>query len=51
MPISTAPNALAYATGRVSVGQMVKAGIIFDVIGFFLILGALRIVCPLFGWA
>ncbi|MDQ3336745.1 MAG: SLC13 family permease [Myxococcota bacterium] len=51
MPISTAPNALAYATGRVSVGQMVKSGIIFDVIGFFLILGALRIVCPLFGWA
>lgn len=51
MPISTAPNALAYATGRVSVVQMVKAGIIFDVIGFFLIVGALRIVCPLMGWA
>ncbi len=51
MPISTAPNALAYATGRVSVVQMVKAGIIFDVIGFFLIVGALRITCPLLGWA
>lgn len=51
MPISTAPNALAYATGRVTVTQMVKAGIWFDVIGFFLIVGALRIVCPLLGWA
>jgi sodium-dependent dicarboxylate transporter 2/3/5 len=50
MPISTAPNALAYATGRVTVGQMVKTGIVFDVIGFFLIVGALRIICPLMGW-
>jgi sodium-dependent dicarboxylate transporter 2/3/5 len=51
MPISTAPNALAYATGRVTVGQMVKTGIVFDVVGFVLIWSALRIVCPLFGWA
>jgi sodium-dependent dicarboxylate transporter 2/3/5 len=50
MPISTAPNALAYATGRVTVGQMLKSGIIFDVIGFVLIFGALRIMCPLLGW-
>lgn len=51
MPISTAPNALAYATGRVSIGEMVRAGIVFDVIGFLLILAALRITCPLLGWA
>jgi sodium-dependent dicarboxylate transporter 2/3/5 len=51
MPISTAPNALAYATGRVTVGQMLRAGIVFDVIGFVLILAALRIMCPLLGWA
>jgi solute carrier family 13 (sodium-dependent dicarboxylate transporter), member 2/3/5 len=51
MPISTAPNALAYATGRVTVGQMLKTGIIFDVIGFVLIVAALRIMCPLLGWA
>ncbi len=50
MPISTAPNAIAYATGRVTVFQMVKTGIIFDVLGFGLILLALRIMCPLFGW-
>ena len=51
LPISTAPNALAYATGRVTVGQMVRNGIIFDVIGFVLIVATLRIMCPLFGWA
>ena len=51
MPISTAPNALAYATGRVTVTQMVKIGIVFDLVGFFLIVGALRVLCPLFGWA
>jgi sodium-dependent dicarboxylate transporter 2/3/5 len=51
MPISTGPNALAYATGRVTVWQMVKAGIVFDVVGFFLIVGALRIACPLLGWS
>ncbi|HEY5944150.1 MAG TPA: DASS family sodium-coupled anion symporter [Kofleriaceae bacterium] len=51
MPISTAPNALAYATGRVTVGQMLRTGIVFDVIGFVLIVAALRIMCPLFGWA
>ena len=50
MPISTAPNALAYATGRVSVGQMLKIGIVFDVIGFVIIVAALRVMCPLFGW-
>lgn len=51
MPISTGPNAMAYATGRVTVGQMVKLGIVFDGVGFVLIVGTLRILCPLLGWA
>ncbi|MEZ4364876.1 MAG: SLC13 family permease [Kofleriaceae bacterium] len=51
MPISTAPNALAYATGRVRVGEMVRTGIVFDLLGLVLIVGALRVLCPLFGWA
>lgn len=51
MPISTAPNALAYATGRVTVPQMARAGIVFDVLGFVLIVTALWLVCPLLGWA
>ena len=47
---SDGENALAYATGRVAVAQMVKTGIVFDVIGFLLIVGALRLLCPLMGW-
>lgn len=50
MPISTAPNALAFATGKVRISQMMKNGIIFDVLGYVLILAALRILCPLLGW-
>lgn len=50
MPISTAPNALAYATGKVKMATMMAGGIVFDVIGFVLILGGLRLLCPLFGW-
>lgn len=37
MPISTAPNAMAYATGAVSTRQMASAGIVFDVIGYAIV--------------
>lgn len=50
MPISTAPNALAYATGKIKMSRMMGAGVIFDVIGFAIILGGLRVLCPLLGW-
>ena len=36
-PISTAPNAMAYATGAVSVRQMASAGVVFDVIGYVVV--------------
>jgi solute carrier family 13 (sodium-dependent dicarboxylate transporter), member 2/3/5 len=51
LPISTAPNAMAYATGQVRVIQMVRAGIVFDLVGFVVIVGGLRILCPLLGLA
>ena len=41
---------MAYGTGKVTIGQMVRAGVAFDVLGFLLIVGGLWIVCPLFGW-
>ncbi len=50
MPISTAPNALAYGTGRVTMGQMMRAGIIFDVVGFVVVWLGLRVALTLFGW-
>jgi sodium-dependent dicarboxylate transporter 2/3/5 len=49
LPISTAPNALAYGTGHVTVRQMASAGIVFDVIGYLAILVGLRLLCPLLG--
>jgi sodium-dependent dicarboxylate transporter 2/3/5 len=49
LPISTAPNAMAYGTGRVTIRQMASAGIVFDVIGYLVVLGGLRLLCPLLG--
>lgn len=37
MPISTAPNAMAYATGAVSVRQMATTGVVFDAIGYVIV--------------
>ena len=49
LPISTAPNAMAYGTGLVTVPEMMRAGVVFDVVGFLIILGGLRLLCPLVG--
>jgi sodium-dependent dicarboxylate transporter 2/3/5 len=49
LPVSTPPNAVVYGTGLVPITRMVRAGVLFDVIGFFLIVGALRVLCPLLG--
>jgi sodium-dependent dicarboxylate transporter 2/3/5 len=49
LPVSTPPNAIAYSSGMVPIMRMVKTGIVFDICGFFLILGGLRLLCPLLG--
>ena len=49
MPISTAPNAMAYATGAVTIRQMFMTGVLFDVVGFIVIVAGLRLLCPLLG--
>jgi sodium-dependent dicarboxylate transporter 2/3/5 len=38
MPVGTPPNAIAYGSGRITVGQMVRAGIWLNLIGIVLIL-------------
>jgi sodium-dependent dicarboxylate transporter 2/3/5 len=45
MPISTAPNAMAYATRQVSMGEMVKAGVVFDVVGYVVVVGGVLLLC------
>ncbi|GMM92669.1 SLC13 family permease [Qipengyuania sp. MTN3-11] len=39
LPAGTGPNAIAWATGRIRIERMVKAGILLDLIGVFLIVG------------
>lgn len=37
LPVSTPPNAIVYGTGKVPLGEMIKAGVIFDFTGFVII--------------
>lgn len=50
LPVSTPPNAIVYGSGMVPILSMLRAGIIFDVIGFITIWTGLRILCPLLGF-
>ena len=50
LPVSTPPNALAYATGLVPITTMVRRGVAFDVIGLLLVAGGMRVLWPLLGW-
>lgn len=49
LPISTAPNALAYATGKLKLKNMIKAGIVFDLLGILLIVIFMFLILPIFG--
>jgi sodium-dependent dicarboxylate transporter 2/3/5 len=49
LPVSTPPNAIVYGTGLVPIPRMIRAGILFDVIGFVVILVGLRVLCPVLG--
>lgn len=40
LPAGTGPNAIAWATGRVHLPNMVKSGFLLDILGTFLIVGA-----------
>jgi sodium-dependent dicarboxylate transporter 2/3/5 len=51
LPVSTPPNAIVYGSGLVPLPAMLRAGIIFDILGFLVIWGGLRVLCPLLGLA
>ncbi|MEN3046341.1 MAG: DASS family sodium-coupled anion symporter [Candidatus Hydrothermales bacterium] len=46
LPISTPPNAIVYGSGLVPITKMLKTGIIFDILGFLIILFGLFIFLP-----
>lgn len=50
LPISTPPNAIVYGSGLVPITSMIRHGLIMDAVGFVLIFGGLRIMCPLLGF-
>ena len=37
LPVSTPPNAIVYASGYIPITKMIKAGVILDIIGVFII--------------
>lgn len=39
LPVGTPPNAIAYSTGRVEMGEMIRAGVILDVVGALMTIG------------
>lgn len=49
LPVSTPPNAIVYGSGLVPLPAMLRAGLIFDVLGFIVIWCGLRVMCPLLG--
>jgi sodium-dependent dicarboxylate transporter 2/3/5 len=49
LPVSTAPNALAYGTGRVPITRMLRAGLLLDLLGFVAIWGVLMLLAPVIG--
>ena len=49
LPVSTAPNAIVYSSGLVPSKEMMKAGILIDVIGFVVILLGLWLILPRMG--
>jgi solute carrier family 13 (sodium-dependent dicarboxylate transporter), member 2/3/5 len=50
LPVSTPPNAIVYGSGLIPLPKMMTAGIVFDILGFFIIWGGLYVLCPLLGF-
>jgi sodium-dependent dicarboxylate transporter 2/3/5 len=49
LPVSTPPNAIVYGSGLVPIIKMVRAGVVFDLLGLIIIWAGLRVLCPLLG--
>jgi sodium-dependent dicarboxylate transporter 2/3/5 len=49
LPISTPPNAIVYGSGMVPITKMVRAGVVFDILGGIILWVGLRLLLPLVG--
>ena len=48
LPVSTPPNAIVYASGRVTITEMIKYGVLMDVIAVTLVPGLVLLIAPYF---
>ena len=46
MPISTAPNAIVYSSGYIPIGQMMKYGLLLDLLALVVIVAFVTILGP-----
>ncbi len=51
MPVSTPPNAIVYGSGLVPQREMMRAGLVIDIVGLVVTLVGLRLILPLLGLA
>ncbi|WP_447978894.1 SLC13 family permease [Candidatus Nitrospira bockiana] len=49
LPVSTPPNAIVYGTSLVPMSRMIRAGLVFDLMGAVLVWIVLRVACPWLG--
>ena len=49
LPAGTGPNAIAWATGRIALPRLIKAGLLLDFAGVFLIVGVVFALAPILG--
>jgi sodium-dependent dicarboxylate transporter 2/3/5 len=49
LPVSTPPNAIVYGSGMVPITKMIRAGVLFDILGGLVIWAGLRLLLPLAG--
>ncbi|WP_380165182.1 SLC13 family permease [Jannaschia sp. R86511] len=46
LPVGTPPNAIVFGTGRVTIGEMLRAGVVLNVLGVLLITAAVYLLGP-----
>ena len=49
LPVATGPNAIAYGTGFLRVRDMMRVGVLLDVLSALVIFTLLRLLCPWLG--
>ncbi len=49
LPVATPPNAIVFSSGRLSIGQMARAGLALNLVGVLIVTLAVWLLAPLLG--